>query len=397
MIPRLRTIFWSMILSGVIGTPPVAADTPRQETLHLEEVWRAGGPEGEILFGTVTEATSDAEGNVYLLDTQLMHVEVFSPEGRHLRTLSRAGDGPGEVRRPRDVVYLPDGTLGLLELFPAKLVRLTPEGEPRPSIIIGGAAAQEGGFTAAGQCVSRGGTLLIAGQNLGQTPEGQTRDMYLARIAPTGEILLRYREARIRLDFAKLHFIEREMTPGFHLANTVGPDGRVYAALAWDRYAVEVFHPDGTLERVIAREFQNRPRTEDELRRVHALYDASAANTPYEVARTIEPSPAIIQHLHLDPAGNLWVLHSRSGEDLPTGVMQSYDVFTPAGVFDRQVQIACDGDPAYDGLEFLPDGRVLLIKGYVLATTARTDLGSVPLGEEEESSPMEILCCRLRG
>jgi hypothetical protein len=166
---------------------------------------------------------------------------------------------------------------------------------------------------------------------------------------------------------------------------------------SWDRYAVEVFDPDGTLDRVIELEFENRDRTDDEMRRVRALFEASRRNTPYEVTYELEPKPPAIAGLHVDGDGCLWVASSRAAEDRPEGVMLTYDVFDPDGRFKEKVAIACEGDPDLDGLEFLPDGRVLLIKGYVLAGMARTDQGNVPLGEEEESGPMEIICCRIVG
>jgi hypothetical protein len=219
--------------------------------------------------------------------------------------------------------------------------------------------------------------------------------MYLSRLSDTGKELVRYRESTMTLDFRKLHFVERELSPGFFLAAAVGPDGRVYVPQAWDRYAIDVFHRDGTPDRVIEREFENRERTEDELRRVNALFDASDRNTPYEVTREIEPSPPVIADLHVDAGGILWVLHSRSAEDLPEGVMQAYDLFDGEGGYLRRAFISCEGDPDMDGLEFLPDGSVLLIKDYVLAGMARSDLGNIPLGEEEESAPMEIICYRM--
>jgi len=43
-------------------------------------------------------------------------------------------------------------------------------------------------------------------------------------------------------------------------------------------------------------------------------------------------------------------------------------------------------------LVFLDDGRILLIKGYAEAEAARSDLGNIPLGEEGEAAPMEIVC-----
>jgi len=364
-------------------------------TVTLQELWRVGGRGSDLMLGAVTEAAADTAGNVYLLDTQLCHALVISPGGEILRTIGREGDGPGEVRRPRDVLITPDGAIGLVEMFPAKIVKLSAEGDPRGTVTIGGDLTQSGGFMAASRCISQAGLLLVAGQQVVQHPPGQRRTLFLSTLTATGEEQVRLREAVMTLDFSKLHFIERELEPPFHLATAVGPDGRIYVPESWDRYAIEVLRPDGTLERVIEREFENRKRTEDELRRTHAIFEASARNNPYNETHEIEACPPAIADLRVDAEGTLWVLHSRSAEGRPAGVMQTYDLFGPDGRYQRQVAIACDADPDMDGLEFLGDDRVLLIKGYALAAAGRTDLGSVPLGEEGEPEPQEIICCRM--
>ncbi len=397
-------VFALLVGSGAAWAGPLQVDnkapaeSPRR--IVLEERWRVGGEAGEtegLFFGAVTEAAADAAGNVYLLDTQQMHLIKVSPRGTVLDTLGREGEGPGEVQRPRDVVCLPDATVALLDMFPAKLVKLSLEGEPRGDIRLGiNRDPAAGGFTAASQCVYRGGTLLLTGQHTGRTETGQRRVLYLSRLDLSGEEQLRFCETQMELDFGNLCFIERELSPHCHQASAVGPDGRVYFPQDWDRYAIEVRSPDGSLDRIITRSFENRPRTEDELRRVNAVFDASAANTPYKMTRRIEANPAVIEGLHVDHEGQLWVLHSRSAEDLPDGVVQAYDVFSPDGHYLYVAHLACEGRADQDGFEFLPDGRVLLIKGQTLSAMARTDLGSVPLGEEEEIPPIEIVCLRRR-
>jgi len=370
-------------------------------TLIAEEIWRVGGDTessggvGDLLFGAVTETAVDPDGNVYLLDSQLCHAVVIAPDGRHLRTLSQEGDGPGEVRQPRDVVYLPDGTVGLMTMFPAKLVRVTREGEPRESITATTGEGEHAGFTAGALCASRGGNLVLGATKLTPTEIGQDRVMYLCRLSDTGEEVARYCETTMSLDMSKIHFVERKISPSFHTALALGPDGRVYVARSWDEYAVAVYHPDGELERVIARDFTNRKRSDEELRRVNALFDASARNNQSNETREIEPNPQAIASLHVDDDGRLWVQHSRSGENLPDGISWSFDIFGADGRYLRQVYVACEGNPEYDGLQLLPDGRALLIKGMVLAGTAQSDLGSIPLGEDEEIGAMEFVCYRL--
>ena len=61
--------------------------------------------------------------------------------------------------------------------------------------------------------------------------------------------------------------------------------------------------------------------------------------------------------------------------------------------YRQRVSIACDGDPLYDGLKFLDNGKVLLIKGYVLAKMTSLGAAGANLDEEEEPGPMEIVCC----
>ncbi len=379
------------------AAPRIRAGAPLRppRTVTLQEQWRVGGPGSGVMLGAVTEAVADEDGNVYLLDTQLCHVLVISPAGQVLRTLSREGDGPGEVRRPRDVLVMPDGSIGLVEMFPAKIVELSPEGEPRGMVTIGGAQVTPGGFIAASHCIARAGVLLVAGQQILREPPGQRRISFLSRLAATGEELTRLRESTIVLDFNKLRFVERDLQPPFDLASALGPDGRVYVPESWDRYAIEVLRPDGTLERVIEREFVNRKRTDDELRRINAVYEASARNNPYGEEHEIEPCPPVIADLRVDASGTLWVLHSRSAEGQAAGILQTYDLFDPEGRYLGQVSIACDADPEIDGLEFLSDDRVLLIKGYALAAAGRSDLGSVPLGEDGEPEPQEVICCRV--
>ena len=378
-------------LIGLVCPLIAAAALADPLVLEPEELWRYGGEDCETLIGTVTEADVDQDGNVYLLDTQLAHVLVITPDGELLRILGGPGEGPGESQNPRDVVLLDDDTVGLLELFPAKLVLLSRAGEPRGELRIGASDPSAGGFTSASTITRRGGNLVVAGERLSQIEGGQSRDRYLAAISETGEILHRYSESTMTLDFSDLVFVERELNPGCHLASALGPDGRVYVPVVWDRYAVEVFAPGGERLHTITRDFENRPRNEDELRRINALFDANEANIPFPVGRKVEPEPPVISDLAVDPDGRLWVLHSRGAEERASGVMQTYDVYGPDGAFLREVSLACEGDPVDDGLVFLDDGRLLLIKGYAEAAMARTDLGDIPLGEQE-GAPMEFVC-----
>ena len=129
---------------------------------------------------------------------------------------------------------------------------------------------------------------------------------------------------------------------------------------------------------------------------MNALVDAWMADVPGEFVRNIEPVEPAIAEMFVDDDGILWVQNSRSGRNQPDGVLMTYDTFNAEGEYLQQVSVACEGDPAYDGLRFLGDGNVLLIKGYVLARWTSMGARGVDFGEEANSGPMEIIHCAVR-
>ena len=88
------------------------------QQLHMEEMWRVGGADDEEnFFGLITLAEMGPDGLVYVMDAQLCQVFVYDDEGTLVKTLFRQGDGPGEIRQPRDMVIMPDGSVGLVQEF----------------------------------------------------------------------------------------------------------------------------------------------------------------------------------------------------------------------------------------------------------------------------------------
>ena len=73
----------------------------------------------------------------------------------------------------------------------------------------------------------------------------------------------------------------------------------------------------------------------------------------------------------------------------------SYDTFDPDGRYRQEVRVTATADPDQDGLIFLDDGRVLLVEGLVLARLTATGSQGAVFGEEDESGPMVVRCCRL--
>jgi len=121
----MKSIF-SIIAVALFLQPYLASAEPTRvfssepklpaRVVELEDAWSVGGEDGDLIFGMMVDSLEDADHNVYMLDSQLGHVEVFSPDGEHLRTISGSGQGPGEVNNPQCLVLFPDRAIGILEL-----------------------------------------------------------------------------------------------------------------------------------------------------------------------------------------------------------------------------------------------------------------------------------------
>ena len=135
MVPEVGAGPWQGTVTMRDGVEHVTNPKEPMEapaTIVLQEEWRIGGDTEaeEEFFGVIAQIAMGPEGDIYLLDQQLTEVKVFSRDGEYLRTLGREGEGPGEFRRPEDMFLLPDGNVGVLQLAPGRIVKLSPQGEP---------------------------------------------------------------------------------------------------------------------------------------------------------------------------------------------------------------------------------------------------------------------------
>ena len=365
-------------------------------TLELEELWRAGGEDEGVMFGTPVEAIADEQGNVLVADQQLCQVYVFDQSGEMTHTLSREGDGPGEVRGPVDLVRFEDGNFGIAEFFPGKLTKVTPDDVPAGSITINLGGGESGGFTMQTQAEARGGHLVVAGSRSVPKPHILERVHYVAAVDLEGNELARYIEqvSEIQRPHSVVH--EDDFIPCITQAVALGRDGRVYLPPERDRYVVNVYNADGTIAHVIERPgFRTWWRNKVDMRRITALFETWAGPNPETYPDfDLKQTERAITALHLDGRDRLWVQHSRSNRDQPDGVFLSLDLYDPDGVWQCEVRLVCEGNPVSDGIRFLGDGRILLIKGFVCARLSCLGAGGASLGEDDAET-IEIICYKL--
>lgn len=108
----------------------------------FEEELRLGSMmgEGPDSFGEVRDLLLDAEGRIYVLESQAQEIRVFGPDGEWLHTIGRQGEGPGELKNAVAIGWGPDGILRVVDYGNGRISDFRPDGTLLTS------HRQQGGF-----------------------------------------------------------------------------------------------------------------------------------------------------------------------------------------------------------------------------------------------------------
>lgn len=277
---------------------------------RLERVLRLGTVEGgPEEFGRVRSLVADGDRNVYVADNLSYEVRVFEPDGNHVRSIGRRGEGPGEFGElyslswlGEDLIAMDPGNarlailsregdwLGSIQSFPitgpASLIRLHPLGSMgfyAPVI-----DPDRFGLQFASVMTTGGADTISAPR---PPPEATSTGVLCHR--PDGGI------TSISLPEAPA------IVYGFP------PPGGLVAVSWTDQYRIQFVGPSGDTTRVVARE-RSRVAYPD------SLWDQGIR--PYHELREefpgaqCEPSTperpryrAALRHLLFDDSGRLWV------------------------------------------------------------------------------------------
>ena len=385
LIPLLIAFPAVLLAAPHIDNP----DTPRDGVVdyRMEVDWRAGGlDDEENLFGLVVRVSVDETGDLYVLDSQLSTVTVFSPTGERLRTLSREGDGPGETRNPNDLLFLPGGKLGLMQIFPGRIVLIDREGTPAGEFPY----STGGGFAVLVRGLQKAGNVVLAGIDQSFDQGRLTQTYFLRGYTPSGERICEYATKSEEMNFAA-PVLDETAVDWIWTRFDVATDGRVIVAPERNAYRIEVHAPDGERLRSFGRAYESLIRDADDTALANGQLKAQGRHYPSPPQTVVAETEPDIVAMNAMPDGSVWVLSSRGTRASQEGVHSIWDVFDADGVFTHQARISAEGDGRHD-LSFLVDGeRIVLVHGFL--DSMMTGLGVETDGEEAE--PMEIVSGRL--
>jgi hypothetical protein len=373
---------------GVIHVMNPSAPTTSPITEKAARLWGVGGDEeDDVLFGLIVGVAVDGDGLVYLLDSQINVVHVFSPEGEFLREIGREGEGPGEFRRPEDMFLTGQGNIAIMQGMPGKIVQLSPEGDPLGNYPL--PEQDDGGMMMLGGGAPAGDQVVLSSQDFVQGETGFSVISKLIRVNSAGRVTATYNESTTARDMANFDYDERRDAQALFATTT---DGRVFVHAGWDEYAINAYDPGGALERVIEREFTPRKRNDEELEDNKPRAFMQSDEGTREIPAVVSPTDRSVRGMYARPDGSLWVISSRGAGDNPEGTMGVFDVFDAKGRFVQQITIEGDANFTEDNYYFAGD-RLVLVKGYRASRRAMfADLTGGEDGEDEDVEPLSVVC-----
>jgi hypothetical protein len=343
-------------------------------------------------FGVISDIDIHPNGDVYLLDSQLNEVKVYSKDGEFLRSIGREGEGPGEFRGPVAMYFTQDDKIAVLQAVPGKIVLLTLDGQPAGDGAI--PKTDDGGFQLLQGGEARGGNtvLFMARTKFDQAANKWSRTGFLASVDASGKQLCEYvaKDNTINMAAAEMNDVAWDT---FERRWEVGPDGKVYTCNSYDDYEINVYTKAGGVEKVIKREYKHMARPAKEKKFMETVMGFWAQRIP-NCKVTIADMSKDIDNIYVRDDGSIWVLNSAGARNLAKGTMGVFDVFNPEGQFVKTVTLQGQGDPFSDLYVFERD-RVYVVTSFV--TAAMSAQGVTGLEAEEEPEPMAVISYKLEG
>jgi len=320
-------------------------------TLRFQEEFRLGGSDSrpEESFYQVGSGTVgiDSEGRIHVLNPDAHRVDIFDGRGNHLRTVGRAGGGPGELGRPFGLSVSPSGGFAVTDVSKPGFVGFGPDGEILPTVPF------PPGFFGGPVHRFEGGMIVTVQER----PEGSTRlEDVLLEITEddTLRITRLQRPEMVPIELTSCGMRFSGMPPMFSPTLRWTARGDRVAAASSAEYDIGIFE-DGRPVRRVRRSVEARPATERLA--IEELGEGMSVGTeagtvvcdPTEVVRKRGIAPVIpaIGRLAFAPDGSLWV--ERGGvRDEPRPI----DVFSSDAEYRGTLP---PGSPF--PVAFFPDGR----------------------------------------
>jgi hypothetical protein len=305
----------------------------------VEEDLRIGTADGAgpMRFVGVTAVEADSAGRIWVLDGQAKELRVFDARGRHVRSIGREGEGPGEFRDPIGLAWAPDGTLWIADPGAGRYTVFDANGifvATHPRRVAGHSVPWRGGFGPDGLLYE------VATVTPAQGGPRQALLRFDAAVDPLDTVLLPP-HAGAHLDPRQAQWMIAAGVP-FAPGQVAqfDPRGFVWTGVT-DRYRLAQLKLNGDTARIVEREAASVPVTAAE--RAEAVARMKGATDQGERVDDVRiPAHKLAyEQVVVDDYGGVWVRPA-----LPAGEAgAAFDVFDEEGRYLGRVRLPGGMDP----------------------------------------------------
>jgi len=346
-----------------VAPPSLADNTGPVPYLDIEchTAWTVpGATDDYLLGGLLVDARWDRDGNLCFVDYKNKDLKVFSREGEYQRTLGREGEGPGESLDARRMLMADDGRVGLLQVFPARIVWLRPDGNPGGKLTMENTLGSSGGYVAMPHAVQYHDGIMAYVSVVALTAAGFTEDHWIApaNLDGTFSAPIYHRSLTEPTRNDQDHLDETDLYAIW--AARWAPDGRggAWVATERDEYVIAHHADDGSIQATIERAYS--PVQRDSLGRQRALEQLTRKRYNRSEIDLRDTAP-VVSRLRLADNGNLWVELDLGGHGPRPGVIAYIDEFAPDGTWLRQLRLHGDYDPEVDRFLMVDDRHLVVL------------------------------------
>lgn len=341
-----------------------AASVPLREDTVVADV-RIGSLEGDgpTTFGDLRGIAVGDDGAIYVLDVQKSELQAFNADGSFRATLTRSGQGPGEISRGHGVAMSPEGTLWINDSGNRAIVGISADGGEagRYPLMVGGWA-----FYWSGSIDSRGVFWEQWGHSVEEPPFDitatgpveATRRVYYKSFDPGTEA---YDSVQIGLESARGYRAALasggQLSMGIPFSSrrlaTIDRNADIWTANA-GAYGITKMNATGDTLIALHVEVDPSPVTEEDLeiwRESAAATFERAPGIRADIERLIPEQKPVLTRLVSDDEGRLWVERTVPPDHAPL-----FDVFDGEGSYISSVRLfrGIPDDPA----PVIRDGRI---------------------------------------
>jgi sugar lactone lactonase YvrE len=131
-------------------------DNPKVAIELVRTIGNVDTEDENLAFSSPLDMAVDAAGNAYILDSGNRRIQVFSADGKYLRTIGRRGQGPGEFESLSSIAIDPKENLHVLDDAQKRIQVFTPRGEVLKTVPVTKLRLDRLRLLASGSMVTRG-------------------------------------------------------------------------------------------------------------------------------------------------------------------------------------------------------------------------------------------------